>query len=195
MVVSNSNEVTQEKISPGELKFLGQVAGIEPAPFHRYEGKIEGAEKALTKWLRPPSGRWSVGGKKIFRRIVSFVAEHNADDNGFIRLAVYAGKFPHLKLEGISIPPTVGLVFDIPNQIVRHGWMHGKDKFAGGELDISFGVQVVCQYLPQPVYEDWVGMGAPPEVVTSITDNQSERIKRDELALLSKAAPLQAVPA
>jgi hypothetical protein len=197
MVISNPHEITQEKLSPGEVKFLKQMAAIDPAPFHRYEGGMEGLSGALFSWLRSTEAqRWPAGGRKIYRRIMSFAAEHDMDDGGFIRIAIYAGQSPHLSLAGIAIPPTSGLVFDITNQIVHRGWMHGEDKFAGAELKIPLGVQVVCQHMAHPVYEDWVGMGAPPEVVTSITEKQIQRSVDFDAAQRPKATPSpQLVPA
>ena len=111
------------------------------------------------------------------------------DDEGqFTRIALIAGQKPRFILNNIEVP-TACLVIDAKDGISQQGWMSSEDKFAGNIVKITSGIQIICQKMERPMYIDWFGMGAPPEVVTSITDSQRERAVQFDLAQMPKAPP------
>jgi hypothetical protein len=185
MTILNSHEVIQEKLLPVELRYLRQL--VLHDRFHRFEGTIDDLEPMMEKWLHPPH-RWASGAKALYRRIVDCSAQFNEDECNYIRLALHAGHGPHLVLTDVG-NPTLCLILDAVSGQMQRGWINGRDKFAGAKPYILSGMQIVCQRINRPLYEDLVGTGAPPEVVYSSSDMQRVRAELAVLPMLPRLAP------
>ena len=184
MIIENPHEIIQEKLTLAELRYIRQL--FEQTRFHKFEGPVDDLDDEIKKWLRPVQ-RWSAGSKCLHQRIMKFSNMISNDEGGFIRIALIAGQKPRFILNNLEVA-TACLVIDAREGVAQQGWMSSEDKFAGKILNVSSGIQIICQKMGRPLYEDWVGMGAPPEVVSSATDGQRERALQTDLAQVK--APL-----